>query len=209
MKYVKYPRTYHLPDSPGLQNDDRRADDLSVLQQAHRLIITEKMDGENTTLYHDHLHARSLDSRHHPSRDWIKAFHGQIKHDIPDWMRICGENLYAKHSIAYDDLESYFYGFSIWTDQGCISWNETEFWFRVLGITPVPVLWSGTWNHIPWQHLTDLVQDGMEGYVIRNADGFDLNEFQKNVVKYVRKDHIQTDQHWMQAAVVPNKLKED
>lgn len=36
------------------------------------VVITEKMDGENTTLYRDGLHARSLDSRHHPSRNWVK-----------------------------------------------------------------------------------------------------------------------------------------
>lgn len=208
MDYVKYPRTYHLNESPGLQNDDRRAEDTSVLEKALQLVITEKMDGENTTLYHDHLHARSLDSRHHPSRDWIKAFHGQIKHDIPPEIRICGENMYAKHSIAYDDLESYFLGFSAWDRRinWCYSWETTVELFNLLGITPVRTLWTGSWDFIPWRSLMIKVDEGMEGFVIRNEGGFDFDDFQKNVVKYVRKDHIQSSEHWMSQAVVPNRL---
>lgn len=53
-------------------------------------------------------------SRYTPSRDWIKALHGQIAHEIPEGWRLCGENLYARHSIAYDALPSYFTLFSIW-----------------------------------------------------------------------------------------------
>lgn len=38
--------------------------------------------------------------------------------------------------------------------------------------------------------------DTIEGIVIRNADSFPLEDFSKNVVKYVRKNHVQTDEHW-------------
>ena len=74
------------------------------------VVVTEKLDGENTTLYRRGLHARSLDPRPHPSRDWVKRLQGQIGHLIPEGWRVCGENLYARHSLGYDDLES-----------GCIS----------------------------------------------------------------------------------------
>ncbi len=47
------------------------------------VIATLKLDGENTTMYSDHIHARSLDSAHHPSRTMIKQIHGAIKHLIP------------------------------------------------------------------------------------------------------------------------------
>lgn len=36
----------------------------------------------------------------------------------------------------------------------------------------------------------------MYGVVIRNADSFPIDDFQKNVVKYVRENHVQTDSHW-------------
>ena len=35
-----------------------------------------------------------------------------------------------------------------------------------------------------------------EGIVIRNAARFDNEDFSKNVMKWVRKGHVQTDEHW-------------
>jgi RNA ligase len=96
--WVKYPRTYHLPWSEGIQDDDRTLESLDAFA-GRRVVVTEKMDGENTSLYRDHLHARSLDGRHHPSRNWVKQFWSRLRADIPEGWRICGENLYARHSI--------------------------------------------------------------------------------------------------------------
>lgn len=108
--WVKYPRTYHLPWSCSISNDDRILHDLSCFQN-RRVIVTEKMDGENTTMYRDHIHARSVDSRNHPSRNWVKNLWGRLSHDIPSGWRICGENLFATHSISYSNLQSYFLDF--------------------------------------------------------------------------------------------------
>lgn len=79
---VHYPRTPHLPWSPGASSDDVRVGDLSGLA-GREVVVTEKLDGENTTLYADGLHARSLDSAHHPSRAWVKALQGRIGPAIP------------------------------------------------------------------------------------------------------------------------------
>jgi hypothetical protein len=70
---VKFPRTPHLPFSEGVQEDDRIIESLDALLN-HEVVVTKKMDGENTTMYRDHIHARSLDRRSHPSRDWVKQF---------------------------------------------------------------------------------------------------------------------------------------
>jgi len=113
--YYKYPRTPHLPWSPGVSADDITQFSLLSFEGAD-VVVTEKMDGENTSLYRDHSHARSLDSIHHSSRDWLKQWHGTFAHNIPLGWRICGENLFARHSVRYDHLASYFYGFSIWDD---------------------------------------------------------------------------------------------
>ena len=77
-----YPRTPHLPWSPGATSDDVRVGDLSGLT-GRDVVVTEKLDGENTTLYRDGLHARSLDSGHHPSRAWVKALHGRVAQGDP------------------------------------------------------------------------------------------------------------------------------
>lgn len=104
---VHYPRTPHLPWSPGATADDVRTTDLSGLA-GREVVVTEKLDGENTTLYRDGLHARSLDSAHHPSRAWVKSLHGSVASAIPEGWRVCGENMYARHSLGYDDLDSWF-----------------------------------------------------------------------------------------------------
>lgn len=208
MNYIKYPRTYHLPWSEGLVNDDRRSESLDAFI-GQRVIVTEKMDGENTSLYSDHLHARSLDSKHHPSRNWIKAFHGSICSNIPDGYRLCGENMFAKHSIFYDTLPSYFLLFSIWNGDQCLTWEQTVEYAELLNVVPVPVLYDGIWDEDKikacWTGVSKYGPE-QEGYVVRLATRFSFDDFEKSVTKFVRKGHVQTSQHWMNEVVIPNQL---
>lgn len=205
--WIKYPRTYHLPWSEGLNDDDRMIDSIKLFENK-RVIVTEKMDGENTTLYNNHIHARSVDSRHHPSRDWVKQFWSQIKNDIPEGYRICGENLYAKHSIHYKELKTYFMGFSIWdSNNTCLSWNDTVEWFSLFGIEPVPVLYDGPFDEILIKRLwSEKDWHNREGYVIRLADSIGYGEFRYKVGKFVRKNHIQTIKHWMHGQPIEKNL---
>lgn len=106
MTRIKYPRTPHLPWSPGASLDDTRMADVRTFE-GQEIVVTEKLDGENTTLSRDGLHARSLGPRPHPSRDWVKGLQGRIGYRIPGGWRLCGENLYARHSLAYEALEAY------------------------------------------------------------------------------------------------------
>lgn len=208
---VKYPRTYHLPWSENITDDDRVIPD-TIQFDGQDVWATWKMDGENTTMYKDYIHARSIDGRSHPSRDWVKNFHSSIAHDIPDGWRICGENLFAQHSISYDDLESYFYGFSVWTDKNeCLSKEDTLEWFDLLGIIPVQTVFEGDWGSVSrlLAQLSNQVDwSTCEGYVVRNTKSFHYKDFRKNVAKYVRKNHVQTVKHWMHGqAIVPNTLR--
>ncbi|REE95787.1 RNA ligase family protein [Thermomonospora umbrina] len=201
---VHYPRTPHLPWSPGVASDDVRAGGLAGLA-GREVVVTEKLDGENTTLYSDGLHARSLDSAHHPSRAWVKALHGRIGRFIPPGWRVCGENMFARHSIAYDDLESWFHVFSVWADDRCLSWDDTVRFARRLGVPTVPVLWRGPFDERALRAMQ--VNTGrQEGYVVRTAEGFHRDAFADRVAKWVRRGHVQTDEHWMLSAVVENGL---
>ena len=207
--YVKYPRTHHLPWSEGLNEDDRVIENLDGLK-GKRVVVTKKMDGENTSMYTDYIHARSIDSRNHPSRNWVKNFWSQISGDIPEGWRICGENLFAEHSIRYDDLPTYFMGFSIWNDRNiCLSWDETLEYFEVLGITPVPVLFDGIFEESEIRKIWSAEDwSKSEGYVVRIADEFTYGDFRHCVAKFVRKNHVQTVKHWMHGQPVkPNGLR--
>jgi len=206
--YVKYPRTMHCPWSPGVHDDDKVIESLEDFI-GKRVIVTKKMDGENTTFYQDHIHARSIDSRGGEDRAWVKQFWSTIAHDIPEGWRICGENLWAEHSIHYSDLKSYFYGFSIWNEVNhCLSWDEMLQYFELFGIVNVPVLYDGIYDEKAIRKLgdsLDFTKD--EGYVIRVAEGFSYGEFHKKVMKFVRKGHIQTTKHWRQGrSFIPNEV---
>lgn len=206
MKRYKYPRTRHLPWSPGATSDDLVSQGVEPFID-RRVVVAEKMDGENTTLYSDHLHARSIDSRHHPSRTWVKALHGRIAFQIPEGWRVCGENLYAIHSITYTDLPSYFMVFSVWDSSNrCLSWNDTVEWAELLGLHTVPVLYDGPFD-LAWFDSFDVGTGTREGYVVRLAESFAFEDFGTSVAKWVRPGHVQTDEHWMHNAVVPNGLR--
>ncbi len=202
----KYPRTPHLPWSPGASKDDLVAG-IPFSFPGNTIVITEKMDGENTTIYRDGVHARSIDSRHHPSRNWVKQLQGRIGYLIPEGWRLCGENLFARHSLEYESLEGYFYLFSIWNQENiCLSWQETIHWAEKLALPLVPEIYRGTFDE---QLIRKLKIDEKicEGYVVRTETSFNYSSFKENIAKWVRPHHVTTDKHWMHSAVVPNKLK--
>ncbi len=204
---VKYPRTHHLAWSDGVNSDDRVIYSMDAFI-GQRVIVTEKMDGENTSMYSDYFHARSIDGRSHPSRDWAKQFWSQIMGDIPEGWRVCGENLYAKHSIHYDNLPTYFMGFSIWDEKNtCLDWDSTLEWFNLLGVTPVPVLYDGIYDESLIKSLhTGKDWGTSEGYVLRLADNIAYADFRTKVGKFVRKGHVQTAKHWMYGQAVEKNL---
>jgi hypothetical protein len=210
-EYFKYPRTLHLPWSPGISNDDKVLESVEHLL-GKPLVLTVKMDGECTTMYPDYIHARSINSTDHISRHWVKKLHQQIKYRIPSGWRICGENLYAKHSIYYDDLSSYFLVFSIWNDNNyCLSWSDTISMTKDLGLFTVPVLSEFCINSeetlYEYTNSEFANLDGIhEGYVVRLCDSFSYYDFSKSIAKYVRTSHVQTRDHWMYKSLTINKL---
>lgn len=208
--YVKYPKTFHLPWSPGTQSEDRILPSIEHFV-GKEVVVTEKLDGENTSMYSDHIHARSLDSIHHPSRTAVKQLHGNICYEIPAGWRVCGENVYAKHSIHYTGLTAYFYVFGIYNnDNICLSWDDTKEVVALLDLECVPVLYRGVWDEekIKACWTGESVFGGpQEGYVVRCVNQFPYTEFSRNVAKFVRKGHVQTSEFWMNQPVVKNILK--
>ncbi|WP_435920865.1 RNA ligase family protein [Paenibacillus sp. DYY-L-2] len=206
---VKYPKTMHLPWSRGYTDDDKILRDTNHFTGLE-VVITEKMDGENTTMYRDFIHARSLDSKDHPSRHYVKTLHGGVKYMIPEGYRLCGENVYAEHSLHYSSLPGYFLLFSVWNDRNiCLSWDETTEWAEKLGIPLVPVLFRGIWSEQAARECytkQSLCGGEQEGYVVRLATEFRYEEFKRSVAKFVRKNHVQTDEHWLKKPVMPNGL---
>ncbi len=209
-KYIKYPRTYHLPHSPTVNKDDRQLTDTSIFD-GKDVVVTIKMDGENTSLYSDRMHARSLDSNNHPSRNWVKNYHSKMMCNIPEGWRVCGENLFAKHSIHYKHIPHYFQCFSIWDEHNvCLSWDDTWEWMQLLDLVSVPVMYKGVFDldliHKFFLEVSADAEDEYEGYVVRLADSFHYGDFRRSIAKWVRPNHVQCHGHWIRDAIVPNEV---
>jgi hypothetical protein len=205
---TKYPRTYHLPYSLGLGNDDKKAVDWQENIIGKEIVITEKLDGQNSSMTINGVFARSHST---PSTfDWDRNLwerggtYDQIKTWLDEDTIIYGENLYGIHSIEYNRLPAYYFIFALRIEDDFTSWEIVEGYSELVEIPTVPVLFKGIVNSE--KELEELVYslmkqgskfgDTIEGVVVRNSLKFKYSDFDKNVVKYVRENHVQTDEHW-------------
>lgn len=203
--YKKYPRTPYLPWSPSISKGGEVVD-IDVFKGKH-VVVTEKMDGENTSMYRDHIHARSIDSSNHPSRDWIKAYHANVCSRIPEGQKLIGENMFAKHSIKYTDLVSYFYLFACMDANGRnLSWNSVRRRAILLGCSMPKVFYWGLFEDFNHDDIA-IDAETTEGYVIRDSGSFESDKFQQSIAKWVRPNHVQTDSHWMHQKMERNGLR--
>lgn len=214
-KNLKYNRTLHLPWSEGATNDDKVAKDISNLI-GKDITVTEKLDGSNVCLESVGCFARSHSGPpKHPSFDAFKAFHAPIKGSIPDNFQFFGEWLYAKHSLHYSSLPSYFFLFgvrAVTKNPFWLQWKEVESFASELGVPTPPVLFQGSVKSEKYlKELTtsfmnrpSLYGEEREGIVVRISDMFEDSNFGNCIFKQVRKDHVQTDDHWSHQQIVKN-----
>ncbi len=210
----KYGRTFHYPFSPGTTSDDRfNFNYWNDLARIKKVVHTEKLDGENTCLNQYGVFARShIAPTRHPWAGYLKERWQLHKNDFKN-LEIFGENLYAIHSIQYKNIEAHFYVFAVREMDRWLSWEEVKFYAAVLDFPTVPEIaftipkteeiYKAEVLNIVKQESAfqsiDVQSDQtctMEGIVSRNTDGFLVNDFKQNVFKYVRKDHVKTDEHW-------------
>lgn len=213
MERIKYPRTYHLPYSQSKTDDDKTLPNDDQFKEME-VVVTIKMDGENTTIYPDgYIHARSLDGTGYEWQNWLKAKVWNFCYLLPDDARIIGENLYAKHSIGYkfDNIEDTFQVFAFAykeEDEDNVynvfsSWDDVVDLCEAFGLKHVPVIYRGIYDKDKImkafeEKKEELAKQGqdIEGFVVKNVKSFYYKDFQKNVAKYVRANHVQTDKHW-------------
>lgn len=213
---IKYPRTKHLPWSTASNNDDRYLEDTSCFT-GKEVVVTVKYDGQNTTLYPDgSFHNRSIDSKADPSTDWLhnwwasKIYNYNFVLVLEKYpaIRFCAENMYHKHTIHYENLKSELLIHSIWNDNTCLSWKDTESICWLLDLYTVPVLNRGLYSErVIRQYFDSLKEwqgDTVEGYVVRNYETFTYDDFASNVAKYVRPDFKIEGDHWTKGERIKN-----
>lgn len=212
----KYGRTYHYPFSPGTTSDDRINHSYwKDIQNIETLIHTEKLDGENNCMNKFGVFARShIAPTNSPWTSQIRERWKFIKNDLGD-IELFGENLYAIHSIEYEQIESYYYIFAVRCLDKWLSWEEVKFYAAMFDLPTVPEISVQSVKELDSKTLEKqiisyaqepsvfgsidtLTQKDCtrEGIVSRNIGEYSINEFAHNVFKYVRKGHVKTDEHW-------------
>lgn len=208
---MKYPRTYHVPFSPGATKDDKKLKDgWFEYYRGKEIVLTEKLDGENSCLCKKGVFARSHAAE--TRSPWSINLWGndgiywKINRYIDNDLYIFGENLYGVHSIEYDKLEDYFHMFAGYSEDidEWWSWDDVNMMGEIFGLPVVPELWRGKIQ--TEDELRNLIDKFMgepstygkekEGIVIRLTDEFKSEDFTNYVCKYVRENHVQTDEHW-------------
>ena len=210
MIHNKYPRTYHLPYSPGSTNDDKKLSEGWFSNYiGEEIVITEKLDGSNISMSQNGVCERStaVETRKPWTRnlwDPQEGLYWKIKSLIGPNETIFGENLYGEHSIHYNKLTDYFHLFAANDGFNWYSWDNVKGFAQIMDIPHVPELWRGI--VYKEKDLEDLVNkfvhapsifgDQREGVVVRLAKSFPIEDFSKYVCKWVRPNHVTTDEHW-------------
>ena len=136
----KYCRSLHAQISLGTTSDDRFIPNgyIEAFANMKKLILTEKLDGQNNCFNRKGVFARSHTSpTQHPWDKPMRERWNLIKNDLGD-LEIFGENMYGIHSIAYKNLESYFYVFAVREGDRWLSWEEVKFYAAMLDFPMVP-----------------------------------------------------------------------
>lgn len=200
---VKYPRTPHLPYSPGGTEDDER---LTCAKHfvGRLIVIFEKMDGANWCMTSRACFARSHSGNtRNPIFDPAKPLWAMRRGTIENGLSVFAEWLYYTHSIRYASLPSPIMLFGARYDKigRWVCWEDVEIYAACLDLPTVPVLWIGVVENE--DQLQRLVENfsrepsacggEREGVVVRLADAFEDDGFGLAVAKWVRKHHIQRD----------------
>ena len=212
MEIPKYPRTPHWPYSQTIPHGERLMTDLSKVV-GNEVVITEKLDGSNILLHQGDVYARSVSGGPAQAQPWLAMVrkHHAWKTNSPEYQELFlyGEDIYGVHSIEYGPVpeEGTFHAFASIQEPGIFdSFQETRRIARSApGIPTVPIIHQGIFETSDQldQFLREYMNHGqsalggdVEGMVIRYAGAFPATHFNRHVCKYVRPDHIQTDEHW-------------
>jgi hypothetical protein len=208
MNRYKYPEIPHLTQETKI--------DFEV-------VITEKLDGELAVIYSDgYYHTHSLKPKNHPSRAAIRSIAYGLSVLLPRGWRLCGENLFARRSIYYKNLPSYFFVFDVVNDLNeYLPWDQMVSFCQDIGVHVVPVIYRGTYSfdviqvenaymeqahHRAYRTFSSFDSNSLmpclpEGYVIRKEDcvirkrGWEIPDTNLKRFKYIRSDFVKKSGH--------------
>lgn len=233
--YHKYPSTRHLmpcywQSARSAAHTRTEHDDTELTSvdsfTGIELVVLVKMDGSNAMLVADSdepVRARNGRDAEHRSFDRLKQAYWDrgVYETLDERYQVFGEHMTAKHSIHYgteappaDDVFQVFGVFdsrlNVW-----LSWDSVEAIADQIGFETVPVVGHYTFDgpnaaHEFTQQITTIsesvIDQGHEGTVVRSRYPFHYGQFPEKVGKFVRPNHVQTDEHWSEGTLIENQI---
>ncbi len=222
--FFKFPTTPHLTifGTGSVREDkvltERERDEF--LQ--HELIVEEKIDGANLGISFDGSGEVHVQNR---GTYLSKPYQGQWK-KLDEWLSLkldrffdvlhdqyilFGEWCFARHSVIYDSLPSWFVGFDIYDKQNrqFLSCRMRNNLFRQMKICQTPLLGRGRFSLLELKALFKkslFSKTASEGLYLRYDKGIWLGAR----AKLVRPEFVQAIEiHWSRNGIIPNKLGGD
>lgn len=203
MQRLKHPSIPYISISPS--QGERHVQASSFIGE--RVVVTEKMDGEISSFYSDgYYHPRSMTYSQHWSRDYAKSRAQAIALAMRPNEIFVFENMYATHTVEYDNLVDYLYLLYIIRGKNVLSYTETKKIADSNGFVTPKVLFIGTLRSV--DQLRDL-SEYREGYVIRRESAFPYRYLGMFSAKYVIENFVQSDIHWTNSEQKRNRIGHD
>lgn len=220
MDFPKYPKTYHLAGSKGIEDTDSVP--FSAILNT-KLVIEEKVDGSCVGIAFDQgkpiIKHRNQDVRGE-QWDLLKAWVSEHEEELYDKLEeryiMYGEWLYARHTISYDCLPSYFLEYDIFdTLSGkFLSTPNRKLLLANTSVTSVKVLATECFR-IP-QDIVKLfgqsnyrLNGPMEGLYLKLEDSEKVVSRYKYIDKGFLDQILSSGTHWMSRTLVKNLLGDD
>jgi len=173
-----YPRIPHIVAGRGAR-DDLVLDDVKVRELLHtEVVVEEKLDGANVSIWLDELGAMNCASRGGPGsqdragqlgplRSWLASHDRSLRDLVAEWPVLYGEWMFLTHGISYDQLPSYLVVLDLWHPaRGFASLEERDARLDAAGLVHPPELWRGVPGSVGF----------VEGWIRRCTWGPDLAE---------------------------------
>ena len=158
---IKYPRTPHLEGSRLQKGDEDLSQIPFKIIKDKYIVIEEKVDGANTGISfidgelklqsRGHILTGGHRERHYNLfKQWANNYQCELYEVLGERYIMYGEWLYAKHSIYYDNLPSYFLEFDVYDKENktFLSTDKRRELLKDLDVISVPVLARGKFNKI-------------------------------------------------------------
>jgi ATP-dependent RNA circularization protein (DNA/RNA ligase family) len=219
--FFKFPSTPHLAtlECVEVRDDKVLSEDELYRFLQNELVVEEKVDGTNLGISFNTEGSVQLQNRGSylqlpgvgqwkKLEQWLNPKMDILFNILSDRYILFGEWCYAQHSVFYNHLPDWFFGFDLYDkrEEKFLSVEQRDKLFDKMGINKVPQLGNGHYSFSEIQQLLDqskISDEPAEGLYIR----VDKGSWLLKRAKLVRSSFIQSvEEHWSRSAIIPNQL---